>query len=65
MVNNLKIGDKVCTTSGIFGVIREINSKENQVEVEISKDVVVKVLRTSIGEVISAKEDNDIKKSKK
>lgn len=51
MVNNLKIGNKVITSGGIIGVVREIHEKENQIGVEIADGVVVIVLKNNISEV--------------
>ncbi len=65
LVNALKIGDKVITNSGIIGVIREIDKKDNIVEVEISSGVVVKMLRNFVAELADKKEEKPNKKSKK
>ena len=51
MVNNLKIGNKVITSGGIIGVVREIHEKENQIGVEIAEGVVVIVLKNNVSEV--------------
>jgi preprotein translocase subunit YajC len=51
MVNNLKIGNKVITSGGIVGVVREIHEKENQVGVEIASGVVVIILKNNVSEV--------------
>ena len=51
MVNNLKIGNKVITSGGIIGVVREIHEKENQVGVEIADGVIVVILKNNVSEV--------------
>jgi preprotein translocase subunit YajC len=51
MVNNLKIGNKVITSGGIIGVVREIYEKENQIGVEIANGVVVVILKNNVSEV--------------
>jgi len=51
MVKNLKLGNKVITSSGIVGVVRQIHEKESQIELEIAKDVIITILRNSISEV--------------
>ena len=51
MVNNLKIGNKVITSGGIIGVVREIYEKENQVGVEIADGVIVVILKNNVSEV--------------
>jgi len=43
---NLKKGDKVVTTGGIYGKISEI--KETYINLEIAKDVVIKVDKNGI-----------------
>jgi preprotein translocase subunit YajC len=55
MVNDLKIGNDVCTSSGIFGKIKKIDDKENIVDLEISKDVVVRILKASVNQVLDSK----------
>jgi preprotein translocase subunit YajC len=47
MLNSLKVGDKVITIGGIFGIIREI--KEDVLTLEISKDVKINVTKNAIG----------------
>ena len=46
MVENLKRGDKVITTGGIVGIIDRIIDNE-KVEVEISENVKVEIIRIS------------------
>lgn len=50
MLNALKVGDKVLTVGGIIGIITSIN--DNEIELEISKNVKVKAVRTSVTSVI-------------
>lgn len=64
MVSNLKIGNKVITNGGIFGTIKEIHEKEEQIEVEIAQDVVVKMLRSNVLELVK-KEEKELSKAKK
>lgn len=63
MVKALKRNDRVITGGGIIGKITKANGQENTVEVEIAKDVIVQITRTSISEIISgsAKPANDDK----
>lgn len=62
MVNNLKIGNKVITSGGIIGIVREIHEKENQIGIEIADGVVVIVLKNNVSEV--EKPVNEKKSSK-
>lgn len=60
MLNSLKIGNKVITSSGIVGIICEIYEKENQVLLEIAENVRITILKQHITEV----EKSNIEKSK-
>ena len=46
MVEELKRGDKIVTTGGILGTVERIIDNE-KIEVRISEDVVVEILRTN------------------
>ncbi|MCE3255358.1 MAG: putative preprotein translocase, subunit YajC [Rickettsiaceae bacterium] len=50
-LNNLKSGDKVQTSGGIFGTVKSIDAKENIVDLEIAPDVVIKIIKHNIVEV--------------
>lgn len=52
MINNLKIGNKVITNGGIVGVVKDVLTKENMVEVEISEGVNVKILKNYVSELV-------------
>ncbi len=51
----LKVGDKVLTTSGIFGVLSKIEDEKGIVVLEISKGVNVEIHKTSIVEKLDTK----------
>lgn len=63
LVNAVKKGDKIITNSGIIGKIKDIDTKENIISLEIADDVVIQVVKNNIAEVVESKKDN--KKSKK
>jgi len=52
MLDSLKVGDKVITIGGIFGIIREI--KGDVFTLEISKDIRINTTKSAIG----SKRDN-------
>ena len=58
MINDLKIGDMVSTSGGIIGKVSAINNEKNLLELEISKDVVVKVVRSSVSALVTDKKDD-------
>lgn len=63
MVQSLKVGDRVLTNGGIYGVVARL--EEREVALEIASGVVITVDRMSIGGVVTAsKEKSSAKKSK-
>ncbi len=65
MVGNLKVGNKVITSGGIIGVVKEVHEKEGNIEVEISDGVNVRILRNSVTELLNKPEKEITKKDKK
>jgi len=62
MVEALKCGDKVVTSGGIVGKVSKVVD-DQYVEVEIASDVKVKVVRSTIGQVMDKTQPaNDDKK---
>ncbi len=57
LINDLKIGNKVMTNGGIFGVVKEIDAKENKIEVEIADGVRITLLKNFIAEVVKENKD--------
>lgn len=51
LVDALKSGDKVITNGGIYGTVKSVNKEENSVELEIAKDVVIKVSKPSVSDL--------------
>lgn len=58
MIESLKIGNEVYTSSGIVGKIKEIDAKENLIFLEIANGVVVKILKGSVSQVVDNKKDD-------
>jgi preprotein translocase subunit YajC len=50
MQSTLEVGDAVMLTSGVFGMIRDL--EEDAAQVEIADGVTIKVARGAIGQVI-------------
>lgn len=46
--NNLSIGDKVITASGVYGTIKDLHLGESYMSIEIAKGVVIKVDRNYV-----------------
>lgn len=61
MVSELKVGNKVITSGGIVGVVKDVFEKENQLEVEIAENVRIKILRQHVAELVSEDKDKNKK----
>ncbi|MDZ4722750.1 MAG: preprotein translocase subunit YajC [candidate division Zixibacteria bacterium] len=48
LVSELKKGDKVLTTSGIFGTIFAIDEERNRVTLKVHKDTELEIVRSAI-----------------
>ena len=59
MVDALRRGDQVLTQGGIYGKVTKVKEGEDDIEVEIAKDVRIRVLRSAIGQVVSKTEPAD------
>jgi preprotein translocase subunit YajC len=51
LVTNIKRGDTVILSSGIIGKVAKARDGDAEIDVEIAKDTVVKVLRGTISDV--------------
>jgi preprotein translocase subunit YajC len=64
LINNLKVGNKVITSGGIIGVVKDVFPQDNQVEVEITEGVRVKILKNYVIDLVNS-QDQEAKKTKK
>ena len=46
--NNLKVGDKIITASGIYGTVKDLNLGGSYMIIEISKGITVKIDRNYV-----------------
>lgn len=53
MIDALRRGDKVVTAGGVIGTVTKVMEGEAEVQVEIAEGVKVKIVRGTIGEVLS------------
>jgi len=53
MLGSLKRGDKVVTSGGIVGTVQKVDIEPNMVSVEIAPDTQVKVIKSTISEVLT------------
>jgi len=51
LVNALKVGDKVVTSSGVYGKVSKLYEKD--IDLEIAPNVIIKVERMAVGAVVN------------
>lgn len=56
MVKALRRGDQVVTQGGIIGKVTKVKDEEGEIEVEISSGVSVRVVRSTVSQVLSKTE---------
>lgn len=56
MVEGLRRGDQVVTQGGLVGKVTRVKEGENEIEVEIAEGVKVRVIRTTIAQVLNKTE---------
>ncbi|HJD61571.1 MAG TPA: preprotein translocase subunit YajC [Rickettsia endosymbiont of Columbicola hoogstraali] len=62
LVSEVKKGEEVLTNSGIYGIVTKVSESEPNIEVEIAKDVRIKVLKSAIVDITSRSKDIAVKK---
>jgi preprotein translocase subunit YajC len=61
LVSSVQKGEKVLTHSGIYGHVERINEKDASVDLEIAKNLVIKISKSSISDIISRNNNQDKK----
>ena len=56
MVEALRRGDQVITQGGVIGKVSRVKEGENEVEVEIAEDVKVRIVKSTIVQVLNKTE---------
>ncbi len=56
MVANLRRGDEVVTAGGLKGKVTKVVDGENEVEIELAKDMRVRVVQSTIADVVNKSE---------
>ena len=66
-LNAIKKGDTIITGGGIYGTVTVANIEQGELQVELAKDVIVKVALSTVRDVVKdeVKPANNNKKSKK
>jgi preprotein translocase subunit YajC len=60
MISSLKKGDEVYTDSGIRGtIVNKVDENQNEVTLEISPKVQIRVLRARVGDMVKAGKGED------
>lgn len=55
LLDSLQRGDKLVTASGMVGTVSRLDPDKNYVHIEISKDVIVQITRSSIAQILESK----------
>jgi preprotein translocase subunit YajC len=55
MVEQLKAGDKIVTSGGIYGTV--MGTKEDRIEVKISSNVKIDITKNAVAAIIGPKKD--------
>ncbi len=63
LIEGIRRGDKVVTAGGIIGIIHKVEQDDNTVHVEIAPEVRVKVLKSTISEVLNRAGEDEGKKN--
>jgi preprotein translocase subunit YajC len=58
LISSVQKGETIITNSGIYGKVENIDESKATIELEIAKNVVIKIARDSIVDIISRKKDN-------
>ncbi len=58
MISNLKKGDQIVTLGGIIGIVHKVLNN-NEISLEIAEGVRIRVLKTSIGDVLEKSKSTD------
>lgn len=53
IVSGVKKGEEVSTNSGIIGIVNKINDGNDTVIISVAKGVEIKILKTSISDILS------------
>ncbi|BDU60814.1 UPF0092 membrane protein [Candidatus Rickettsia kotlanii] len=62
LVSTVKKGEEVLTNSGIYGIVTKVSENDNNIEIEIAKDVRIKVLKSAIIDITSRTKEVAVKK---
>ncbi|ACR47450.1 preprotein translocase subunit YajC [Rickettsia peacockii str. Rustic] len=65
LVSEVKKGEEVLTNSGIYGIVTKVSENDNNIEIEIAKDVRIKVLKSAIIDITSRTKAVAVKKENK
>ncbi|AFB20939.1 preprotein translocase subunit YajC [Rickettsia canadensis] len=62
LANKVKKGEEVLTNSGIYGIVSKVSANDPNIEIEIAKDVHIKILKSTIIDITSHSKEVPVKK---
>ncbi|ADE30120.1 Preprotein translocase YajC subunit [Rickettsia prowazekii str. Rp22] len=57
LVSGVKKGEEVLINSGIYGIVTKVSENDNNIEIEIAKDVRIKAIKSAIVDITSRKRE--------
>ncbi|AGJ01761.1 preprotein translocase subunit YajC [Rickettsia prowazekii] len=57
LVSGVKNGEEVLINSGIYGIVTKVSENDNNIEIEIAKDVRIKAIKSAIVDITSRKRE--------
>lgn len=61
LIQGVKKGEEIVTNGGIFGIVSKINDSNDTVELEVAKDIYIKILKNSIMNITSRNKSETVK----
>ena len=58
LISSVQRGETIITNSGVYGKVDNINESDASIDLEIAKNVVIKIAKDSVADIVSRKKDN-------
>jgi preprotein translocase subunit YajC len=65
LISGVKKGEEVLTNTGLFGIVTKIDDSNNTIMVQVANNVEIKMLKSSIANIVSREEKQNAQKEVK
>lgn len=65
LVESIKANQKIITTGGILGTVKNVNKNEGTLDIEIADNVVIQIVKNHVAEVKDSKKEKSASKATK